>query len=343
MIDKQAQMPARQTLMALLRSDKSARVSFDVDETFAGTFSVMIRLYNSVKGTGYTLTNHTDWDFKGIGSTYKEMMHFYVEAWQKHWTEIPMIVDRKNVMEVVQYVASDISTSRGGDGLTDGTSEHVAQWVLANRLAFMPWFCDKTTIPKADLGYEIYVDDSPRLAEKVAKSGDGLVLLVEKPYNRYIAENEQILKVANADDAIGEIIDACQHLGIEKRHYQDLHGQEFLLSGDGKIPRWITGSVFLEALKERDYKAVRQRGFSFEKLWVLRVISDLNSASIGQIRANVRLDSIGDMDVDWRIKDLTAMDYITNDNGRYRICDTIMASLIRNDDLVPSYMRIRQS
>jgi hypothetical protein len=321
------QKEARKLLRSIVKPEVSVHLSFDVDETIAGTFSTMIRFYNKQNGTNYTIADHKDWDFKSIGSDYASMMRLYVQTWRERTSEIPLIVDRNNVIEVVQYIVSDASTSRGGDEVTDGTDAHLREWLIWHKLAFMPIYCDKTSISKVDLQYEINIDDSPRFAEKVIKTQQGFLLLVDKPYNRHVPDNEHILKVSNADDAIGEIIDACQSVGRGKNYLQGEKGRDFLLAGDGKIPGWITGDVLREGLKQLDCEAIRHHAYSSKRLSVLRTIFQSNGASL----ENIRSESIMDEEMlDFVIRSLTNMRYIGSDaNGVYHIIDPDIKSLIR--------------
>jgi 5'(3')-deoxyribonucleotidase len=226
---------ARAALRSFIR-DTEARpgrvhISIDIDQTLAGVHEVMIALYNKAKGTRYTVADHTDWDFKSIGSNYAEMMTFYVKAWKDHWREIMLMGNRDSLIESEQYFVQDISSSRDYHGPTGGTTDTTVQWLNMQRLDWLPYFFDSTKINKLDMKYEIYIDDSPKLAEDITARNSSFQLLIDRPYNRYLRNSDRILRVSGFDEAAAEIISAATDVGIGKRYYQTHMGQRFLREG----------------------------------------------------------------------------------------------------------------
>ena len=212
----------------MLRRERSIVIAIDVDEVLAGVHGVMIAEYNRAKGTNYTINDHADWDFKSIGSNYAEMMGFYVDAWQNHNQEIRLLADPEKIRELGQYFVIDAPSSRGRDGVTDGACDGLMEWWERNKLEWFPFFCDSTKIDKLRLEYPVYIDDSPKLAEKIVSRNDNFLLLVDKPYNRHIEECSNILRTADFNSAADEIIDASIKIGHGKVHYQSPEGQAFI-------------------------------------------------------------------------------------------------------------------
>jgi 5'(3')-deoxyribonucleotidase len=226
---------AREGLRSVMRSERSMKlaptnvqIAIDMDEVIAEVHEVMIAIYNRAKGTVYTIEDHKDWDFRSVGSNYEEMMGYYVDAWRNHWKEIRLIGDKEKIIELGQYFVLDIVSSRGGDGVTDGTCDGADSWIRMHKLEWMPVFFDSTGIKKHILDYQLYIDDSPRLAEAIVESGRGFVLLASKPYNAHLEENSRLLRVRDIDEAVDEIISAAKDLGMGKRLYQNWVGQRFI-------------------------------------------------------------------------------------------------------------------
>jgi len=128
---------------------------------------------------------------------------------------------------------ADIASARGHDGITDGGIEGTDRWISMNKLDWMPYFYDSTRINKKAMEYTVNVDDSPRLAESFVSTDCGFLLLVDKPYNRHIHEDERILRVDGIDGASHELIEAAIDVGREKRLYQSRAGQRFINEGLG--------------------------------------------------------------------------------------------------------------
>lgn len=209
-------------------------VSIDIDETIAEVHEVMLRNYNRVKGTNYTIADHKDWDFKSVGSNYLEMMKFYVDAWKNHWEEIRFMGNKYSLIRVEEYFTQDVSSSRDWnerDGPTGGTIEGTEKWLFANGINWLPYFFDQTKIKKFDLKYEIYVDDSPKLAEEIISRSRRFQFVIDKPYNRHIPDTERTMRVSGIDEFSEELISAAIDVGIGKRHYQGRVAQRFLYEG----------------------------------------------------------------------------------------------------------------
>ena len=254
MADKMREQ-ARQMLRSIIRTDGRIDrfpgmdcgivIALDVDEVMALVHPVMIELYNKGKGTSYTIEDHSDWDFRGIGSNYLEMMKHYVDAWKNHWQEIKLGGSRECIAELGQYFVLDMTSSRDRDSITGGSTEGTDKWIRMHRLDWIPCFYDSTGINKRMLEYSVNIDDSPKLAESFAFADCGFLLLVDKRYNRHIPDGNRILRIEGLDGAVDELISAAIAVGREKRLYQDYAGQRFIREGvsarDEIIAECMTG------------------------------------------------------------------------------------------------------
>ncbi|MGD0728633.1 MAG: hypothetical protein ABR981_00980 [Candidatus Micrarchaeaceae archaeon] len=223
----------RASLRSMLRLDRSIVIAIDIDQTLADVHTVMIKLYNEAKGTSYTVEDHKDWDFKSIGSNYVEMMGFYVQAWKYHWKEIKLMGNRESLINSEEYFVQDISSTRDyhAHALTGGTCQMATAWLKMQGINWLPYFYDATKIKKLNLRYEMYFDDSPKLAEDITSRDYSFQFLIDRPYNRYIPDTDRIMRVSGIDEASQEVISAAIDIGRKKKHYQTPAGQAFLREG----------------------------------------------------------------------------------------------------------------
>ncbi len=205
--------PESEELKALLRDGQLLKIAFDIDGTLAMIDKPMIGMYNELKGTSYTENDMTDWNFKLIGATYREMMNIYVDLWKNHYAEIKFAGDAKQIKELAKYYAIDIVTARDTDDSkpTGDTAKELSEWIGMHQLSGIPIRIVSPNTNKANLDYQIYVDDSPRLAEKVVGKEGKVLFLVHHPFNASIHEDGQkIIRVADAKEATRILINEAR-------------------------------------------------------------------------------------------------------------------------------------
>ena len=199
-------------LKALLRDGRQLKVAVDMDETLAKIHPLMIANFNKVNGTNFTVKDHIDFGFKNLGSCHEEMMPFYVQVWKEQWREIPLNVDVKLLGELAKYYEVNILTARSPNakGETGGTVDALNEFLKLHKINLVlppPVLCDPKYDKARDFDYDIYVDDSPRLAETIAKMDGKTLLLIDHLYNRYVKEDgKKIIRVESAQKAIATLI-----------------------------------------------------------------------------------------------------------------------------------------
>ncbi len=196
-------------LGSLLRKGQP-RVALDVDGTMANVLDLMLAGYNTKHGTTYTAADHRDWNFKSINSNYEEMMHFYTDAWKNNYRSIKFTGDSAQMRELARHYEVSIVTTRSPDssGATGGTVENLQNWLKMHGLDSYPLEVCPPDKSKADMGYDIYIDDSPKVAEEVIAKGK-LILLIDMPYNRYIRDGDSVVRVKNVQEAMQVLIESA--------------------------------------------------------------------------------------------------------------------------------------
>jgi hypothetical protein len=220
-----------EVLRPMIRNRMHLSGGIDIDETLAEVHEIMIEdLYNKAKGTHYRVEDHTDWDFRSIGSNYVEMMGFYVETWKNHHDRIPFIGNLETIRELSQYVLLDEFTARSVDdaGVTAGTLPGLYAWRRAQQLDYLPIVVSPEQINKIEFRYPMLFDDSPRLAARVEENGSGILFLVDKPYNRDIKESKRVFRVADVNVAFGALLEALRCEGSRKMIFQTPIGLDWV-------------------------------------------------------------------------------------------------------------------
>ena len=206
-------------LVVVLAEKRLIRVAIDVDQTVALVHPLMIENFNKANGTNFTIEDHVDWDFKALGSNYVEMMPFYAKVWIEQWRQIPLIADPEQIKALGKYYESGFLTTRSptNEGITGGTVDTMNEWFKMHGLGGVPVdICDPRQNKARDWDRDVYVDDSPRLADTVQGMEGKFLLLIDQRYNRDVKDGERIMRVADADEAVRVLKSAARIEAVRK-------------------------------------------------------------------------------------------------------------------------------
>lgn len=160
-------------------------VALDVESVIADTHKGWITRYNKA----FTKDDITDWNFESLKTWNENLESFLVESdslWnnnpEKHIP--PMIPDLKEATS--HFKPFDIVTSRRA-------LSGVKKWVDFHQLEYraIVYISDKRS--KADLKYEVFIDDNPALASQL--SNNQFLWLISQPYNQDIQDSKQVCRV----------------------------------------------------------------------------------------------------------------------------------------------------
>ena len=160
-------------------------VALDVESVIANTHEAWITQYNK----GFAVDNITDWNFESL-KDWNENLHSFLEESDSLWRNDPekhippMVPDLKEA--TTHLKPFDIVTSRR-------TLSGIKKWVDYHQLEYraIVYISDKRS--KADLKYDVFIDDNPCLASKLKK--DQFLWLISHPYNQNVQESEQVCRV----------------------------------------------------------------------------------------------------------------------------------------------------
>ena len=175
------------------------KIALDVDGVLADVIVSWINYSNSIRPT---IFKHeiTDWEF------WKKFeinpFDFYAElssCW-KNWNTIPPT--EENLPSMTKSLSSlgqvDIVTAR-----ERSTDSFVKSWLNHHDITYDNYVSVIDGPMKADLDYDVFIDDSPLNAEKFLKNNKKIILY-SQPWNQHVSE-DKIHRVSNLLQAVEKI------------------------------------------------------------------------------------------------------------------------------------------
>ena len=125
-----------------------------------------------------------------------EFLKILDEAWF-NWQTIPPV--EENIAHKVSELSSigqiDIVTGR-----TEVTVPFAKEWLRSQNVTYNNFVRVNNTAAKANLEYDVFIDDSTYLMTLVAQRLFGYGILYEQPWNRNAASMNRIVKVKGWDE-----------------------------------------------------------------------------------------------------------------------------------------------
>lgn len=181
---------------------KRGRISLDVDDTIANIMSPLLMLHNSINSSDYEASDVTDWSWRGVNLTTEQFYELYNKVWMNFTERIDCIVDKKLLLRLAKHYEIDLVTSRGNVPKLEETVKPLKKWLARHGISKFRLVISSEYSPKDTLGYDIYIDDSPLLAERIANDKKKILLLIDSPYNKHIKEASNIKRVSDVNEAL---------------------------------------------------------------------------------------------------------------------------------------------
>ena len=161
------------------------KIALDVDGVLADVIISWLNYSNSIRPS-ISKNQITDWEF---WKKFKiDPFDFYSElsfCW-KDWKSIP--VTEKNLSltteNLSKFAQVDIVTAR-----EVSTNSFVKNWLKHNDISYDNYVSVIDGPMKADLDYDVFIDDSPLNAVKFLENNKK-VILYSQPWNKHISNNE---------------------------------------------------------------------------------------------------------------------------------------------------------
>jgi hypothetical protein len=181
----------------------SVKIALDVDGVLADIILVWIKEYNRKHGKSMSKESIKNWDFwRELRVEKYEFYHQLSHCWSR-WKEVPTM--EESIAEAVDKLHSigavDIVTARDQE-----STKYVINWLEHNGIKYKEYVAVDDGRDKADLDYDIFIDDSPHNAVRMVKKGRN-VLLYDQPWNKSIEDVKviRIKKLAEAVDIISDL------------------------------------------------------------------------------------------------------------------------------------------
>ncbi|AJW71847.1 5' nucleotidase, NT5C type [Nitrosopumilus adriaticus] len=175
------------------------KIALDVDGVLADVIVPWLNFSNKIRPK-ISKNDITDWDF---WKKYQiNQYDFYTElssCW-KNWNSIPPTQESlssvtKNLLKLGQV---DIVTAR-----ERSTDSFVKNWLNHHKIFFDNYVSVIDGPMKADLDYDIFIDDSPLNTKKFLKNNK-TVILYSQPWNQHISDNN-VHRISILEEAIEKI------------------------------------------------------------------------------------------------------------------------------------------
>ena len=175
------------------------KIALDVDGVLADVIQSWLNYSNSIR---QKISKHevSDWDFWKKFQINRYDFYAELSSCWKNWISIPpteenLSIFTKNLSELGQV---DIVTAR-----ERSTNSFVKSWLNHHGIAYDNYVSVIDGPMKADLDYDVFIDDSPLNAEKFL-TNKKKVILYSQPWNLNFSKNN-INRVSNLSEAIKKI------------------------------------------------------------------------------------------------------------------------------------------
>ncbi len=173
-----------------------------MDDTIAGVWEHVLGLHNAQSPVQVGLTDVRGWNWEGTNLTNERFYVLYNKVWRDMTHRIELLVDKKLLLKLARYYEIDIVTSRGKIPQAETTIAPLRKWLAKNGINKFRLVITDEIPGKEVLGYDIYIDDSPVLAEAISRSEKKMMFLVDQTYNRDVEDSKNVKRVVDANEAL---------------------------------------------------------------------------------------------------------------------------------------------
>ena len=175
------------------------KIALDVDGVLADVIMSWLNYSNSIRPE---IAKHqiTSWEFWNEFNINRYDFYTELSSCWKNWMTIP--TTEKNLSFITKSLTDigqvDIVTAR-----ERSTDSFVKSWLDHHNIEYDNYVSVIDGPMKADLDYDVFIDDSPLNTEQFLKNKKK-VILYSQPWNQHVSENK-IHRVSNLSEAIEKI------------------------------------------------------------------------------------------------------------------------------------------
>ena len=175
------------------------KIALDVDGVLADVIQSWLNYNNSIRPK---ILKHdiADWDFWKKFEINRYDFYAELSSCWKNWKSIPPT--EANLSFITQNLSKlgqvDIVTAR-----ERSTDSFVKNWLSHFDISYDNYVSVIDGPMKADLNYDVFIDDSPLNASRILKLNKKIILY-SQPWNQHIKEN-QISRISTLSEAVEKI------------------------------------------------------------------------------------------------------------------------------------------
>lgn len=176
----------------------SYRIALDVDGVLADVMQAWLRMTNPGRLGPLSKSDMTGWDFWSRYGVKKRDFYAQLDACWDEWDSLPATEpDLAGATEALSRIGTvDIVTAR-----SPATNRHVRMWLKHHNVSYRRYVHVPAGHMKADLDYDVFIDDSPINAEAFLRNGKRVVLYTQ-PWNAAVADSPpRLVRVSNLGQA----------------------------------------------------------------------------------------------------------------------------------------------
>ena len=175
------------------------KIALDVDGVLADVIVSWLNYSNSIRSS-ISKNQVTDWEFwKNFDINPFDFYSELSSCW-KNWQSIP--TTQKNLSNITKNLSTlgqvDIVTAR-----ERSTDSFVKNWLSYHAISYDNYVSVIDGPMKADLDYDVFIDDSPLNTIKFLENNKK-VILYSQPWNQHIS-NHNLCRISNLSEAIEKI------------------------------------------------------------------------------------------------------------------------------------------
>ncbi|MEM2856382.1 MAG: hypothetical protein QW416_04695 [Candidatus Nitrosocaldaceae archaeon] len=174
------------------------KIALDLDGTLADIIGLWLSEYNKKNSKRLRYADIVRWDFwSELGYTASRFFKELSDCWNK-WMDVkPM---ESNISYTINQLKNfgmiDIVTARD-----PRNTFNVKNWLMMHNINYNNYVLVSYGTDKAELEYDLFIDDSPLNAKKIARYKKR-VILYDQPWNRNIEEDRYIIRIKSLADTL---------------------------------------------------------------------------------------------------------------------------------------------
>ncbi len=172
-------------------------MAFDIDDTIADIHDVVMRRVNRKLKGNYTFLE-TVTQLEQNGPLWKAYIREYEDLWTKKHKTIRLFLDKRLMKRVSKYYDIGFVSARG---FNLKTTKGLKSWLRYHRLDHIKLDVTHTSDAKAELKYDIFVDDYP-----LKVKGKRMLLLIHREHNKAFVLPKNAMRFDNVNQAIHFLI-----------------------------------------------------------------------------------------------------------------------------------------